>query len=60
MLLTWDREVSAQSEGATVYEVFLTEWVRALLEDELGDDLNLYLPSSAGGVSRAGCHPGPA
>jgi len=43
MLLSWDREVGADSAGAVVYEVFLTEWVRALLEDELGKDLKFYL-----------------
>jgi penicillin G amidase len=42
MLLSWDREVKVQSAGAAVYEVFLTEWVGALLEDELGDNLKLY------------------
>jgi penicillin G amidase len=42
ILLSWDREVRPQSAGAAVYEVFLTEWVRALLEDELGDHLKLY------------------
>ena len=42
LLLSWDREVGANSSGAAVYEVFLTEWLRVLLEDELGDNLKLY------------------
>jgi penicillin amidase len=38
----WDRQVRAASREAAVYEVFLTEFVRALLGDELGDDLFYY------------------
>lgn len=38
----WDRMVTTESVGAKVYEVFLTEWVRSLLEDELGTDLAYY------------------
>jgi acyl-homoserine lactone acylase PvdQ len=48
ILRQWDREVTAQSKGAAVYEVFLTEWIRELLEDELGDDLELYYHSFPG------------
>jgi penicillin amidase len=42
LLKSWDREVRGDSAGAAVFEVFLTEWTRELLEDELGDDLALY------------------
>jgi penicillin amidase len=42
MLKNWDREVRADSPGAAVYEVFLNQWVRALLEDELGENLFPY------------------
>jgi penicillin amidase len=38
----WDRQVAADSAGAAVYEVFLNEWVRALLEDEVGGNLFYY------------------
>jgi penicillin amidase len=42
MFLSWDRQVTSESAGAAAYNVFLTEWTRALLEDELGDNLKLY------------------
>jgi penicillin amidase len=42
ILKNWDREVTADSPGAAVYEVFLNQWVRALLEDELGENLFPY------------------
>jgi len=42
MLNGWDREVRADSPGAAVYEVFLNQFVRALLEDELGENLFPY------------------
>jgi penicillin amidase len=42
LLLSWDREVKTDSVGAAVYEVFLTEFDRALLEDELGKNLKFY------------------
>ena len=42
MLAAWDRQVGADSRGAAVYEVFLTEFVRALLGDELGGNLFYY------------------
>jgi len=42
ILRRWDRKVEPESRGAALYEVFITEWVRALLEDELGEDLPLY------------------
>ena len=42
ILKNWDREVTADSPGAAVYEVFLYQFVRALLEDELGENLFPY------------------
>ena len=42
ILSSWDRQVQADSRGAAVYEVFLNQWVRALLEDELGENLFPY------------------
>jgi penicillin amidase len=42
LLESWDRQVRADSRGAAVYEVFLTEFVRALLEDEVGGNLFYY------------------
>jgi penicillin amidase len=42
MLKDWDREVTADSPGTAVYEVFLNQWIRALLEDELGENLFPY------------------
>lgn len=42
LLEGWDRQVAAESSGAAVYEVFLAELVRALLEDEVGGNLFYY------------------
>ena len=42
MMSAWDRNVTADSAGAAVYEVFVTEWVRALFSDKLKDDLRWY------------------
>jgi len=42
ILKSWDRQVRADSQGAAVYEVFLNQWVRTLLEDELGENLFPY------------------
>ena len=42
LLQAWDRQVLAGSPGAAVYEVFLIELIRALLEDEVGDNLFYY------------------
>lgn len=42
LLASWDRQVRADSRGAAVYEVFLTEFVRALLEDEVDGNLFYY------------------
>jgi penicillin amidase len=42
ILESWDRRVAAGSRGAAVYEVFLIELVRAVLEDEAGGNLFYY------------------
>jgi penicillin amidase len=42
MLAGWDREVRAESAAAAVFEVFLTQLIRCLLSDTMGDDLDLY------------------
>jgi penicillin amidase len=42
ILRGWDRKVEPESRGAALYEVFITQWIRALLEDELGENLPLY------------------
>ncbi|MGD0725125.1 MAG: penicillin acylase family protein [Spirochaetia bacterium] len=42
ILKSWDRQVLAGSKAAAVWEIFLTEWVRQLLGDELGDQLFYY------------------
>jgi penicillin amidase len=42
ILKSWDREVRIDSRGAVVYQVFLDQLVRALLEDELGENLFSY------------------
>lgn len=42
ILRGWDRKVEPESRGAALYEVFLTQWVKTLLEDELEEDLPLY------------------
>jgi penicillin amidase len=42
LLNGWDRQVRADSRGAAVYEVFLTELIRALLDDEVGENLFYY------------------
>jgi penicillin amidase len=43
ILSSWDREVRADSAGAAVFEVFITELARTLLAGPLGSDLPLYL-----------------
>jgi len=50
MLGEWDHEVRPESRGAAVYEVFLDELVRALLSNDLGDDLPLYLNVKGYGI----------
>lgn len=50
MLEAWDHEVTAASAGAALYEVFLDELVAALLIDELGQELTLYLNAKAYGI----------
>ncbi|UCB47292.1 MAG: penicillin acylase family protein [Spirochaetota bacterium] len=42
ILKKWDRQVRKDSQGAAVYEVFLNQWVRTLLEDEIGENLFPY------------------
>jgi penicillin amidase len=42
ILKNWDRQVETDSRGAAVYEVFLNQFVRTLLEDELGENLFPY------------------
>ena len=41
-MVSWDREVAADSIGAAVWEVFVTQWLRELLEDEFGESLKFY------------------
>ncbi len=43
VLREWDRNVRHSSAGALIFEAFVIEWVKALLEDDLGEDLALYL-----------------
>jgi penicillin G amidase len=42
LLRSWDREVRAESAGAAVFEVFITELTRCLLSRPLGPDLPLF------------------
>jgi penicillin amidase len=42
MLASWDHEVRADSAGAAVFEVFITELTRALLSGPLAGDLALF------------------
>ncbi len=42
ILRAWDREVRADSAGAAVFEVVLTELTRGLLGHALGDDMALF------------------
>jgi len=63
ILSIWDRRVSAESAGAAVFEVFLSEWLRLSLADELGADLPLYFDGSIAGYSLEDVlleHPGSA
>jgi penicillin amidase len=50
MLGEWDHEVRPESRGAAVYEVFLDELVKALLSDDLGNDLALYINAKLYGI----------
>jgi penicillin amidase len=43
LMTAWDRNVTADSAGAAVFEVFLSRLDRAILGDELGDAMPLYL-----------------
>jgi len=42
VLRNWDFKVTAESRGAAIYELFLTELIRNLLEDEMGEVLDYY------------------
>ncbi|HUJ74826.1 MAG TPA: penicillin acylase family protein, partial [bacterium] len=42
LLRSWDREVKAESAGAAVYEVFITELTRCLVDRPLGPDAGLF------------------
>ncbi len=50
ILAGWDLEVTAASPGAAVYEVFLIQLERELLERALGDDLVLYFNAKMYGI----------
>jgi penicillin G amidase len=50
LLAGWDREVRAESAGAAVFEVFLGELIRCLLEERLGSDFGQYFNSIFYGV----------
>jgi penicillin amidase len=47
ILRGWDRVMRSDSAGAAVFEVFVQEWMRNLLGDELGDRFDDYLLASA-------------
>ena len=46
----WDREITAHSAGAALYEVFLVQLERELLEEKLGGDIALYFNSKMYGI----------
>ena len=50
LLAGWDREVTAESGGAAVFEVFLAELTRCLLGERLGSDLGQYFNCISYGV----------
>jgi penicillin amidase len=50
MLAGWDREVTAESTGAALYEVFLVQLERELLEERLGEDIVLYFNAKMYGI----------
>jgi len=50
MLASWDREVRKESAAAAVFEVFISELVRYLLGEKLGDDLGVYFNARSYGV----------
>jgi penicillin amidase len=50
ILAEWDREITVESPGAAVYEVFIAQLERELLEGALGDDLVLYLNARLYGI----------
>lgn len=41
-LRNWDFKVIGKSREAAIFEIFLTELIKNLLEDEIGDALNYY------------------
>lgn len=43
LLAGWDRSVRADSDAAALWELFVTAWLRLLIEDELGADTAAYL-----------------
>ena len=50
VLAEWDREVTAYSAGAALYEVFLVQLERELLEQRLGTDMVLYFNAKMYGI----------
>ena len=50
ILAGWDREVTAGSAGAALYEVFLVQLERELLEEKLGGDIVLYFNAKMYGI----------
>jgi len=50
LLRSWDREVRADSAGAAVFEVFITELTRCLLARPLGTDLALFFNARTYGL----------
>jgi penicillin amidase len=50
ILAEWDREVTAESAGAAVFEVFLVQLTRELLEERLDGDMVLYFNAKLYGI----------
>ena len=50
ILAEWDREVTAGSAAAALYEVFLIQLERELLEERLGSDMVLYFNAKMYGI----------
>jgi penicillin G amidase len=50
ILAGWDRELTPHSAGAALYEVFLVQLERELLEDRLEGDLALYFNAKMYGI----------
>jgi penicillin amidase len=51
LLSSWDRKVEAESVGAAVFEVFVSQLVKMILEDDLGEELFLYYNCYLAGYS---------